>query len=52
MREREEHMTTKVYQPMIGEAAPLFELAGTDGKAYSLADLRDMFVVIHFGTSW
>jgi len=45
-------MTTKLYQPMIGEPAPLFELPGIDGKTYSLADLRDMFVVIHFGASW
>jgi peroxiredoxin len=45
-------MTTALYQPMIGEPAPLFELLGTDGKAYSLADFRDTFVVIHFGASW
>ncbi len=37
---------------MIGEPAPVFQLPGTDGKTYALADQRDMFVVMHFGTSW
>ncbi len=44
--------TSGLEQPMIGEPAPPFELPGIDGNTHSLADLRDRFVVIHFGTSW
>ena len=45
-------MATVENQPMSGDPAPPFELAGTDGKSYALADQRGRFVVIHFGTSW
>jgi len=39
-------------QPMIGEAAPLFELRGVDGESYSLAGAAGKIVVIHFATTW
>jgi cytochrome oxidase Cu insertion factor (SCO1/SenC/PrrC family) len=38
--------------PMIGEAAPPFDLSTVGGDRLSLADLKGKFVVIHFGTSW
>lgn len=38
--------------PMLGEAAPFFELKGLDGKTYSLADSKGKYVVIHFATTW
>ena len=38
--------------PMIGMAAPGFDLQGIGGDKLSLADLRGKFVVIHFGASW
>jgi peroxiredoxin len=37
---------------MLGEPAPTFELKDPKGKAFSLAEQRGKFVVIHFGTSW
>lgn len=39
-------------QPMIGMAAPGFELLSIGGDTLRLADLRGKFVVIHFGASW
>lgn len=39
-------------QPMIGEAAPAFELEGVGGGPLSLERLRGQFVVMHFGASW
>jgi cytochrome oxidase Cu insertion factor (SCO1/SenC/PrrC family) len=39
-------------QPMIGTAAPGFELQSIGGDTLSLAGLRGKFVVIHFGASW
>ena len=39
-------------QPMIGDPAPPFNLKDLKGKTLALADQRDKFVVIHFGTSW
>jgi len=37
---------------MIGEPAPLFKLAGTDGNTHALADQLGKVVVLHFGTTW
>jgi len=45
-------MTTGLEQPMIGEAAPGFDLPATDGSHVALEDLRGKFAVVHFGTSW
>lgn len=39
-------------QPMIGTAAPGFDLESTTGTRLSLADLKGKFVVMHFGASW
>jgi cytochrome oxidase Cu insertion factor (SCO1/SenC/PrrC family) len=39
-------------QPMIGVAAPGFNLSMVGGDSLSLADLEGKFVVIHFGASW
>jgi hypothetical protein len=39
-------------QPMIGAAAPAFELRTVAGDTLSLADLKGKFVVLHFGASW
>jgi peroxiredoxin len=39
-------------QPMIGQPAPLFELKGTDGKKYSLDQLKGKYIVIHFAATW
>jgi len=39
-------------QPMIGEAAPAFNLETLQGEKLALADLRGKFVVIHFATTW
>lgn len=38
--------------PLIGDAAPPFELSTVGGETLSLTDLKGDFVVIHFGTSW
>ncbi len=45
-------MTTELVQPMIGEAAPAFDLPATDGQRMALEALRGKFAVVHFGTSW
>jgi len=39
-------------QPMIGQPAPVFELNSTDGKIYSLNQMKGDFVVIHFAATW
>ncbi len=39
-------------QPMIGQKAPLFELKTSDGKIYSLGQLKGKYVVIHFAATW
>jgi peroxiredoxin len=39
-------------QPMIGQPAPLFELKSTDGKTWSLEQLKGSYVVIHFAATW
>ncbi len=39
-------------QPMIGQAAPLFELKTPEGKIYSLEQLKGKYVVIHFAATW
>jgi len=39
-------------QPMIGQQAPSFELKASDGKTYSLAQLKGKYVVIHFAATW
>jgi len=38
--------------PLIGQPAPLFELADLDGDVVSLADLRGTPVVINFWATW
>lgn len=38
--------------PMIGEAAPGFELEEVGGGTVGLAALRGRYLVIHFGASW
>lgn len=39
-------------QPMIGEAAPAFELVEVTGAKVSLETLRGQWLVVHFGASW
>ena len=39
-------------QPMIGQAAPGFELKSLDGKTQSLAGLKGNYIVLHFATTW
>lgn len=39
-------------QPMVGEPAPIFSLQGMDGKTYSLAAMKNKYVVVHFATTW
>ncbi len=39
-------------QPMIGTAAPGFDLATVGGGSLSLGDLEGRYVVLHFGASW
>lgn len=39
-------------QPMIGTAAPSFELQSVDGKSYSLDQLKGKLIVLHFATTW
>lgn len=38
--------------PMIGDQAPPFELAATNGDTLSLEGWKGKFVVLHFGASW
>jgi cytochrome oxidase Cu insertion factor (SCO1/SenC/PrrC family) len=38
--------------PMIGEAAPAFDLAEVGGEILSLESLKGKYVVLHFGASW
>lgn len=38
--------------PMIGEAAPAFNLEEVSGGALSLETLKGRYVVLHFGASW
>ena len=39
-------------QPMIGEAAPGFELRSLSGSSVRLEDYRGKPLVIHFGAGW
>jgi cytochrome c biogenesis protein CcmG/thiol:disulfide interchange protein DsbE len=41
-----------VASPLVGRAAPAFELAGLDGPAVRLSDLRGQIVVVNFWASW
>jgi cytochrome oxidase Cu insertion factor (SCO1/SenC/PrrC family) len=47
-----EEGTEAAPQPLIGTAAPGFELQGIDSDTYSLSGLKGKYVVIHFGASW
>ena len=38
--------------PMIGDAAPPFELKSITGDTLSLKGWRGEFLVVHFGASW
>jgi hypothetical protein len=38
--------------PMIGEAAPVFDLPEVDGGTLSLESFKGRYVVLHFGASW
>ena len=38
--------------PMIGEAAPAFDLEEVSGGDLSLEALKGRYVVLHFGASW
>lgn len=38
--------------PMIGEAAPPFDLQTISGERLSLEELKGKFLVVHFGASW
>lgn len=39
-------------QPMIGQAAPSFELKGLDNKLYSLEQFKGKLMLIHFAATW
>jgi hypothetical protein len=41
-----------VSHPMIGEAAPAFDLEEVSGGALSLDALKGQYIVLHFGASW
>ena len=43
---------TAADQPMIGEAAPAFDLPALSGGRVALEDYRDKIVVLHFGAGW
>lgn len=43
---------TVASHPMIGEAAPAFDLEEVDGGFLSLEDFRGRYIVLHFGASW
>ena len=38
--------------PMIGEAAPAFDLEEVAGGTLTLESLKGRYVVLHFGASW
>ncbi len=38
--------------PLLGKAAPEFDLPTLDGGQIDLTDLRGRIVVLHFGTGW
>jgi hypothetical protein len=38
--------------PMIGDAAPCFDLKEAGGGTLSLESLKGRYVVLHFGASW
>lgn len=38
--------------PLIGEAAPAFDLPTISGEQLSLEELKGKFLVVHFGASW
>ena len=39
-------------QPMLGMAAPAFELETTEGKIFSIKDFSGKYIVLHFATTW
>jgi peroxiredoxin len=39
-------------QYLIGKPAPTFTLTAIDGKSYSLAEMKGMYVVLHFAATW
>jgi cytochrome c biogenesis protein CcmG/thiol:disulfide interchange protein DsbE len=41
-----------VASPLVGRTAPAFRLAGLDGPAVQMSDLRGQVVVINFWASW
>jgi cytochrome c biogenesis protein CcmG, thiol:disulfide interchange protein DsbE len=41
-----------VASPLLGRTAPAFKLAGLDGPAVRLSDLRGQVVVVNFWASW
>ena len=41
-----------IQQPMIGSAAPPFNIQSLDGKSLALSDFRGKVVVLHFGAGW
>jgi cytochrome c biogenesis protein CcmG/thiol:disulfide interchange protein DsbE len=41
-----------VASPLVGRAAPAFKLAGLDGPAVRMSDLRGQVVVVNFWASW
>ena len=43
---------TVASHPMIGEAAPAFDLDKVSGGSLSLESLKGRYVVLHFGASW
>jgi cytochrome oxidase Cu insertion factor (SCO1/SenC/PrrC family) len=47
-----DHDSAVASHPMIGEAAPAFDLEEVSGGALSLDSLKGRYIVLHFGASW